>query len=223
MDSWLQRLVVRGPAPDVAAFRRAAASRSKPAYLTVNPELQTQELSFKKLRAALLPQRSAKIDENPEEPWDLVVDPLQRFNDGTTEVTYRFQLSRFDCEELIRQVSNLYPQLCFVLGCVAPAGDEQSSRLMHRGRVSRWRLPDWIREAIMGDLPDETEDEDDEVAWDLAEANWAMMDTVVDHWRTKVDKLMSGHTRASGRGTVKHLTVLADGGRKRPKMERQPD
>lgn len=93
---------------------------------------------------------------------------------------------------------------------------------MHRGRVSRWRLPDRIKEAILGDLPAETEDEDDEVAWDLAEADWAMMDTVVDHWRTKVDKLMSGHTRASGRGSVKHLTVSADGGRKRPKMERQP-
>src|SRR5271167_3122336 len=99
MDSWLQRLMVRGPAPDVAAFRRAAASLSKPAYLTVSPELQTQKLSFKKLRAALAPQHSGKIDENPEEPWDLVVDPVQRFKDGTTEVTFRFQLARFECEE----------------------------------------------------------------------------------------------------------------------------
>jgi hypothetical protein len=222
MDSWLQRLVVRGPAPDVAAFRRAAASRSKPAYLTVSPELETQALSFRKLRDALAPQRCGKIDENPEEPWDLVVDPVQRFKDGTTEVTYRFQLSRFECEELIREVSKLYPQLCFVLGCVARANDEQSSRLMQRGRVSRWRLPDRIREAIMGDLPDETEDEDDEVAWDLAEADWAMMDTVVDHWRSKVDRLISRRTRASGRGSVKHLTVPAGGGRKRPKMECQP-
>lgn len=200
MDSWLQRLVVRGPAPDVAAFRRAAASRSKPAYLTVSPQLQTQQLSFKKLRAALAPQHSRRIDQNPEEPWDLVVDRARRFKDGTTEVTYRFQLARFECEELIREVSKLYPQLCFVLGCVAPAGDEQSSQLVYRGRVSRWRLPDRIKEAILGDLPNETEFEDDEDAWALAEADWAMMDTVVDHWGNRMDQLMSAHIPRSRRG-----------------------
>ena len=85
MDSWLQRLVVRGPAPDAAAFRRAASSRSKPAYLTVGPELRAHKLSFKKLRAALAPKHSGKIDEDPEEPWDLVVDPARRFRDGTKE------------------------------------------------------------------------------------------------------------------------------------------
>lgn len=191
MDSWLQRLVVRGPAADAAAFRRAASSRSKPTYLTVDPELRAQKLSFKKLRAMLAPKHTAKIDDDPEEPWDLLVYPALRLNDGTKELTYRFQLAQFDCNVLIREVSKLYSRLCFVLGCVASDHDEQWSLLAHRGRVSRWRLPEQIKQAILGDLPAETEDEDDEVAWALAEADWAMMDTLVDHWRAKVDKLMS--------------------------------
>jgi hypothetical protein len=191
MDSWLQRLVVRGPADDMAAFKRAAASRSKLAYLTVDPQHRTQKLSFKKLRALLPPKHSAKIDDDPEEPWDLVVDRVWRLNDGTRQITYRFQLAHFDCDTLIREVSKLYPRLCLVLGCVEPAGDEQLSLLAYRGRVSRWRLPDAIREEMLFEIPIDAKDDDDEAAWMLDEANWAMMDMVVEHWRTKVDKLMS--------------------------------
>src|SRR6266508_1163321 len=52
-DSWLQRLVVRGPAAEVTAFRRAAASREKPEYRTIERECETQKLSFAKLRTLI--------------------------------------------------------------------------------------------------------------------------------------------------------------------------
>jgi hypothetical protein len=73
VDSWLQRLVVRGTVADVAAFKKAAASASKPYYLYQRAQLRTQRLSFVRLRASL-PQTLAREIDDPQEPWDLVID-----------------------------------------------------------------------------------------------------------------------------------------------------
>jgi len=62
MASWLQRLVVRGPAADITAFRKAAASSATPVYLTRDPELSTLKLSFRKLLAALPQKLAVMID-----------------------------------------------------------------------------------------------------------------------------------------------------------------
>jgi len=191
-DSWLQRLVVCGPASEVAAFQRAVASPVKPEYLTVKPACRTQRLSFAKL-SHLLPRRQARrFEAECEEPWDLVVDPGRRLKDGSLEVTYKFQLSAFEPEDMIIQVSRLYPQLCFVIGCVAPSVDAQSSLLAHHGRSWQWRLPVRRKNAIWKKLvPKETEDNSDEVTWGLAEADWQMVDEVVAHWRPRMDTLVA--------------------------------
>jgi hypothetical protein len=202
-DSWLQRLVVRGPAADVAAFRRAVASREKPQYLTVKPGCRTQKLSFAKLRSLLLPRRARQIDTELEEPWDLVVEPTETLKGSSVELTYKFQLSEFEPDDLILEVSKLYRRLCFVLGCVAPDVDEQSSRLIQAGRRSReWRLPAKRKAAIWKELvPEETDDNSDEVTWGLAEADWQFMDEVVAHWRPRMDTLAAQvlRHRRSGR------------------------
>lgn len=131
-DSWLQRLVVRGPGADVRAFQKAAASRVKPEYRTVRPQVRTQRLSFAKLRA-LLPSRDARtFSGKVEEPWDLVIEGPRRRMDGSLEVAYGFQLGQSEPDDLIVAVSKIFPRLCFVVGCVAPAVDEQSSRLVLR-------------------------------------------------------------------------------------------
>lgn len=207
-DSWLQRLVVRGPASEVAAFQRAVASPEKPRYVTVTPTCQTQRLSFAKL-SSLLPRRQARrFAAELEEPWDLVVDPARQFEDGSREATYKFQLSAFEPEDLIIEVSRRYPHLCFVVGCVAPSADAQSSLLVHNGRAWQWRLPVRRKNAIWKKVvPEETEDNSDEVTWGLAEADWQMMDEVVAHWQPKIDRLMArvlkenraAHTRSPGR------------------------
>ncbi len=205
MDSALYRLVVRGPAAEVELFRKAASSRSKPGCLTVNPEHQL--LSFKKLWAALPGKNSAGAPVDIEEPWDLAVDRLKRYGDGTTELTYKFQLAGFDCDQLVRDISKQYPKLCFISGVVAPDVDQQSSLLAYQGRVRRWRLPESRKAAILSDVPEETEDNADEVSFALSESDWAMMDAVVDHWKTVVNELMSrsaaagsGKTRSAARG-----------------------
>ncbi len=190
MDAALQRLVVRGPAADVAAFRKAASSRSKPTYLTMDPVHKTQKLSFKKLSARVAPKNGSF--EDLEEPWDLAVDRLERYPDGTVQLTYRFQtdLRCSDCEVLTKALSRIYPRLCFVLGSIAPCADEQISLLAYQGRIRRWRLPDKRKQVLQADIPEPTEDNDDEILWAEIEAGWAMMDAVVDHWKPAVDELM---------------------------------
>jgi hypothetical protein len=192
MDSWLQRLVVRGPAAEVRAFQRAVASPAKPIYLTPPTACRRQRLSFAKLRSLLPRQQAPRFPADLEEPWDLVVDPVEQFKDGSRQVMFRFQLSRFEPENLIIEASRLYPELCFVVACVAPHADDQSSVLVHQGRSWCWRLPRRRKNAIWKKLvPEETEDNADEVTFALAEADWQMMDEVVDHWRRKMGKLMA--------------------------------
>jgi hypothetical protein len=190
MDSWLQRLVVRGVPADVAAFEKAAASPSKPEYLYQRAQLRTQRLSFVKLRAAL-PSRLADGIDEPQEPWDLFIEKPKRFRDGSLETTYRFQLSEFEPENLIAAVSGLYPRLTFVLGTVAPDADEQSSLLAHAGKVWRWWISKRLKESICAKIPEDTEDNGDEVFWQLVEADSKMMDVVIDHWKEKVGRVIA--------------------------------
>jgi hypothetical protein len=190
-NSWLQRLTIRGPARAVTAFKDAAVSSAKPQYVTMKPVHRRQRLSFEKLRDALSRVRAERFKGQLEEPWDLVVDPGRRLRDGSLELTYKFQLSEFEIEDLIAEVSRLHPRLCFVVGCVAPDVDEQSSQLIHRGRSWRWRLTTRRREAIRRKfVPEETGDDDEEVFWGEVRADWAFMDEVVTHRRPKIDVLI---------------------------------
>jgi hypothetical protein len=203
-DSWLQRLVVRGPASEVVAFQCAVASRAKPEYVTVKPACRTQRLSFVKLNRLLPRRRARELEPALEEPWDLVVDPVRRLDDGSREITYKFQLSAFEPEEMVIEVSRLYPRLCFVSGSVAPSVDEQSSVLAHNGRSWKWRLPVRQKNAIWKKMvPEETADNGDEVSWALAEADWKMMDEVVTHWRPRMDILMARMRMKSGRAQTR--------------------
>jgi hypothetical protein len=189
-DSWLQRLIVRGSAPDVAAFTAAARGDGRPYYLTVKPRLRTQRLSFETLKALMPVGVARRVAPEPEEPWDLVVEQ-RRLKDGTVTVTYKFQLSEFECESLMIAVSKRYPRLCFVLATVAPSVDQQSSMFIHNGQARSWDLSNRRKTAILAKVPQETADNADDVTQALAEADWAMMDEVVDHWMPKATQVMT--------------------------------
>ena len=166
--------------------------------MTVKPQLRNQRLSFEALKA-LLPIRVARrAAPEPEEPWDLVVEQ-RRLKDGTVEVTYKFQLSEFECEPLMIAVSKCYPRLCFVLGTVASSVDQQSGMFIHNGQARSWDLSNRRKAAILAKVPQETADNSDEVTQALTEADWAMMDEVVDHWTPKATQVMA---RLRGRWTA---------------------
>ena len=127
-------------------------------------------------------------------------------------MTYGFQLDTSEPDALIVAISKVFPRLCFVVGCVAPNVDEQSSRLMLNGRSWRWQLSARRKKAIWAKVPKETEDNADEVTWALAEADWAMMDDVVAHWRPRVDKLTA---RVLGKAPARRDTRVASARRRR--------
>src|SRR5262245_9345383 len=174
MDMWLQRLVVRGPLAELTRFRKVAESSSKPIYLTTTPEHCTQKLSFVRL-ATLLPIDAPDQRIAPEEPLDLLAERLKRHPDSTVELSYGFQLSRVEPDALIRAVSRRYPRSCFVLGMVAPSADEQCSSFIQNGKARGWCLPESRKAKIVSRVPEENEDNCDEVDLALAEADWAMM------------------------------------------------
>jgi hypothetical protein len=79
--------------------------------------------------------------------------------------------------------------VCFVIGCVTPSIDEQSSILVHNGRRWQWRLPLRRKDAIWKKLvPEKTQDDSDDVNLGLAEADWQKMDELVSHWQPKMDE-----------------------------------
>jgi hypothetical protein len=190
-DSWLQRLVVRGPKADLSAFCRAVESNARPYYRTVERQLQRQKLSFVRLRSSLPPALRRTLPVPDEEPWDLVVERPRRLKDQTLEVTYKFQLSRYEPELLILAASKIYHQLCFVVACVAPAADQQYSMFTHRGLHSLWNLPSRRKATILRKVPKETEDNGDDVFLALAEADWEMMDAVTRHWEDAAARVMA--------------------------------
>jgi hypothetical protein len=194
-DSWLQRLVVRGPEADVSAFSAAVRSDARLEYRTVERQFKRQKLSFVRLRDSLPPGLRRTTPVPDEEPWDLVVEPPRRFRDGTVELTYKFQLSAYEPEVLILAASTVYPLLCFVVACVSPSDDQQYSLLIHRGEKVAWRLPARRKAAILKKVPKETEDNGDQVDLALAEADWEMMDEVVSQWRTRAARLMTDRSR----------------------------
>jgi hypothetical protein len=192
MDSWLQRLVVRGLTVDVKAFAKAAAGPGSPAYLTTRVRFRTQKLSFARLLASLPPGLARSIRGELQEPWDLDMDLLHRCRDGSAKLTYYFQLNSFECEDLFVAISKVHARLCFVLGMVAPAGDEQSSLLAHNGKGWLWRMPRKQTESIYAkaandaDGAEGNEDDDLSAFW---EADGRAMDVVVNHWNKKVNQL----------------------------------
>lgn len=186
MNTWLQRLLVRGPADSVSAFCKAARSEEKARYVNERASRRTQRLSLVKLYKALPPNLASKVDTNRDgmqDPFNLSIDPLKRFRDGTTAVTYRFQLSAMEPENFITVLSGLYSRLCFVVGTVDPNSNEASSILAYQGKASQWRLPARRIDAIYPDV-----DESD--LWDFVESDWKAMDEVMDHWKAKAEKLI---------------------------------
>lgn len=203
MNTWLQRLLVRGPTDEVKAFCKAAGSKEKTHYVNERAWLRTQRLSFTKLYKALPPDISKAVNveiDGMQDPFDLSIDPIKRHRDGTTAVTYRFQLSAMEPENFITVLSEFYPRLCFVVGMVDPNSNEASSILAYRGKASQWRLPNRRIEAIYPRSPDEGD------FWDYVESDWKAMDEVMDHWKAKVGKLMQRPSTSSSPAKLRRPT-----------------
>jgi hypothetical protein len=195
-DPWINRLVVSGPVDEVRRFQDCAAT-GKPQSATA--------LSFKKLQALVHEDDRVGLDK-PVDPWDDSnksnpdgVGPPHaeaRHHPGFMDLEYNFSLVRFEPDDLLVQVSRLFPRLCFVLGWVAPANDEAGSRFIQNGDVlERW-LSDAERESLRDDAyrrlgldPDygsTAPPDDNEALWADWEGDWAQLQAVVECWADTV-------------------------------------
>jgi hypothetical protein len=199
-DSWINRFVVSGPVASVRTFETAAAVTEGPAQTS---------LSFARLLQLLPEDERGNFDE-PVEPWhdtgdsfsDAVEPPEEESRQAPDwlELTYRFVLDRHDTDPLLIRTSALFPTLCFVLGWVAPNVDEQRSRFIHNGDTDTYELSDDQAESIRAEnylrygTPPATahESDDDNLLWAEIEADWAMLDVVVEHWEPQVARTLSG-------------------------------
>lgn len=191
-NDWINRLNVCGPARDVEVFavtandpqiaRRQLAARPKRG--------RPRGLSFGALLRSLPAQRVRQLEQRVTEPWDLSLDAPIRLGGGMIVRTYRFQLTDYEPDALLTEVSREYPGFCLVLGWVDPNTDDQASRFMHRGRSILYRLSRRRKLVFQASVPEAGTADEDEIAWALVEADWAMMDAVMAHWDQKVRSVL---------------------------------
>ena len=183
-NDWINRLTVRGPATDARSFATAATDPRIVKRQVARPSRAKRSLglSFRKLLERLPERVKARLYPEVTEPWELSVDAPVRLEQAMVERTYRFQLTHYEPDTLLIEVSNQYPQLCFVLGWVDPNSDDQASRFIHAGRSSLYRLSLRRKRALQVGVPKDGEADDSEIFMADVHADWAMMDAVVCHW-----------------------------------------
>ena len=199
-DSWINRLVVSGPKAYVDVFANIVAVPGGP-----SPTM----LSFKELLSRLPDDEQAELEE-PVEPWDDNSGPMAvgapdreaRQPPGTQNLTYRFSLADYEPDLLLICASKLFPNLCFVLGWVAPSNDEQSSRFIHDGHTLLYLLPPQRTEklravayrhyGLTAEAAAESSGDDngDSLSAEI-EGDWALLDAAVKHWNGRVGRTLS--------------------------------
>ena len=217
-DPSIYRLVVSGPEPNVRLFQTAVADSERSSLMSawnsdrkaleVRPVSRTS-LSFARLLSELSEDDQRELDQPVEEPWNdtgdsfsLVVQAPEeddRQPPGVVNLVYRFMLKSYDPEELLMRSSKLFPNVCFVLGCVNPAWDEQKSAFIHDGYSDTYELPDDLKQSLRdagylryGIQPETAAESDDpNLFWAEVEGDWAMLDAVIQYWDSTVDRAVS--------------------------------
>jgi hypothetical protein len=184
-DSWINRLVVAGPAADVKAFARAASGFRPPEFDSPSDKSVKTPLSFEALYQSLPAKARKNIGEIEDEPADLVSERLVTGKKRNGKKSYGFMLTRYEPDLLLTEVSKLFPRLYFILGWVSPSVDEAVSKFIRNGRAKRYSIPDKRREEIRTSKYKEWGEDCFEA--DI-EADWDMLDDVVKHW----DKILTG-------------------------------
>lgn len=221
-DPSIYRLVVSGREPNVRVFQTAVKDSERSSLMSAwNSERKAIEvrpvsgtsLSFARLLSQLLEDDQRELDQPVEEPWNdtgdsfsLVVQAPEeevRHTPGMVNLVYRFMLRSYDPEELLTRSSKLFPNLCFVLGWVNPAWDEQKSAFIHDGYSDMYELPDDLKQSLRDagylryGIQSETaaESDDPNLFWAEVEGDWAMLDTAIQYWDSAVDRALSAVSR----------------------------
>lgn len=178
-DPWINRLVVTGPVEDAKAFSKAATGFQLPELGSSSKKPVKLLLSFTALYN-LLPEKAQKrVPEVDDEPDDLIAERLVTGKNGNGEKIYRFELSSYEPDLLLAEVSKCFPRLIFVLGSVAPNVGEAASKFIRNGKSRHYDMPDNRQEEIRNSKYEEWGEDCLDADW---EADWLMLDEVVAHW-----------------------------------------
>ena len=178
-DPWINRLVVTGPVKNVKVFAKAATGFQSPEFGSRSKKPVKLLLSFTALYNLLPTKAQKRVPEIEDEPADLISERLVTRKNGKAEKIYRFQLSRYEPDLLLRQVSKLFPCLTFILGWVAPNVDEAASKFIRNGTILRYIMSGDRRSDIRVSKYKEWGEDCLDADW---EADWLMLDEVVEHW-----------------------------------------
>jgi len=178
-DPWINRLVVAGPVEDAKAFAKAATGFEPPEFDSPSDKPVKTPLSFEALYNLLPAKAKRHVPNIEDEPAGLISERLVTRKKGNAEKIYRFELSRYEPDSLLTEVSKLFPPLILLLGWVAPSVDEACSKFIKNGKVRRYRLSadrsGEIRASKYKEWGEDCLDAD-------IEADWLMLDEVVKHW-----------------------------------------
>jgi hypothetical protein len=147
-DPWINRLVVAGPIGDVKAFAKSAIGFGPPDFWDSANKPAKLSLSFAALYDLLPAKAQRCVPKVDDEPADLVSERSVTGKNKNGEKIYRFQLSSYEPDLLLTEISKLFPGLSFILGWVAPNVDEACSKLIKDGKVRRFDLSVNRRETI---------------------------------------------------------------------------
>ena len=201
MDLGIHRLVVRGPAREVEAFRTCARGDHPGDYWTVSRQSKYLQLSFQRLKAVGKAILKMNLDP-PNEPIDLIVEKPTMLKHGLVELVYKFQIGYGgEPRTFLAKLSQAFPHLCFVFGSVEPSISNQDSCFILRGKRTDWHLPERRGRVLAAKVEklmniegttDSTKMKlENELLEACVEADWAMLDEVVHHWDKKAEKTLA--------------------------------
>src|SRR5262245_771922 len=122
---WINRLSVQGTPREVRAFARRATDAETLRRNGRRPWEGSRHLglSFVRLLGQVPKSQMSPVMAHAQDPWDVCVDFEERLRFGMARRVYLFQLSQFEPDDLLIEVSKLYRRLCLVLGWVDPNTD----------------------------------------------------------------------------------------------------
>ena len=184
---WVNRLLIRGPRPCLAAFQKSARGDRPCLYISLPGRPKRQRLSFQRLRIAA---SSDRLSTPAFDPADVTVEEPKELKQGMVEVEYGFLMARYDPEPVLVEVSRIFPTLCFVLAWVDSNSDTEGSSFIHKGRRQSWALPKAMKARLQAQIRTENVGSDDEIDVACWEADSKILTALVEHWNTKSEKVL---------------------------------
>lgn len=199
-------VTVTGPRSDVHRLR-AAARRRIPSRQVKRCGATQVPWSCEKL-FRLHPELVVACGEPPRDDWHYL-SHCGRIASWHCWRRFRFfvEIKNFQIHGVLRPLSGLYPDLCFVAAELCLDDGSVTSRWIHRRRIRTWEMPDsrydrhWKAAAREFEIDDVEAAYEDDTVRDQAEL--AMIEDALAHWESSTITTLAGEGRSAAEGRKK--------------------